>query len=210
MIQPKNFGDDFIVYMTQKSDVSPTHQETIRNHKNLPTIIHNLGAIAGVDTHKRSWCNQTHSNTVYHVHKPWLQWDGDALYTTIPGIILQVVVADCVPVVLSGYTTDDQPLVAAIHSGRAWTSTNIVQHAVDAMRTTYNINESRRRARIGPSTCGDCYEFGEEAYELFDEQYITKSHNALSRCPWLCVWSARRCWHRSVTHSNTSRLHHRR
>ena len=49
----------------------------------------------------------------------------DALITTVPGIALVVLTADCVPVLLSD---DEAGVVAAVHAGRMGARNGIVPH----------------------------------------------------------------------------------
>ena len=86
----------------------------------------------GLDPSRFVWMEQIHSNTVTVVDGPV---DGpvpatDATVTTVPGLALTVLVADCVPVLLSD---DDAGVIAAVHAGRIGARNGIVARTVAAM-----------------------------------------------------------------------------
>jgi YfiH family protein len=76
--------------------------------------------------------------------------DVDALVTAVPGLALGVLVADCVPVVLTGTRA-----CAVVHAGRRGVEQGVVDRALAALR---NIDDADVRAWVGPSICGGCYE----------------------------------------------------
>lgn len=76
----------------------------------------------------------------------------DALVTRLPGVVLVVRVADCVPVLLADPSAG---VVAAVHAGRSGLVAGVVHQAVRAMRAS---GASRIQAWVGPHVCGGCYE----------------------------------------------------
>jgi YfiH family protein len=76
----------------------------------------------------------------------------DALVTTVPGLALVALVADCTPVLLHDL---DGPAVAAVHAGRPGMVKGVVRQAVSALR---DLGATRLAAVVGPSVCGRCYE----------------------------------------------------
>ena len=80
----------------------------------------------------------------------------DALVTTLPGVMLLVRVADCVPVLLADPVAG---VVGAAHAGRPGLVAGVVPHAVEVMR---GLGASRLRAWVGPHVCGACYEVPEQ------------------------------------------------
>lgn len=74
----------------------------------------------------------------------------DALVTAAPGVPIAVLVADCVPLVLSG-----DHAVAVVHAGRRGVEKGVVAAAVAALR---NLDDGPLSAFVGPSVCGRCYE----------------------------------------------------
>lgn len=76
----------------------------------------------------------------------------DALVTDVPGLALAVVVADCVPVLLSDARAG---LVAVAHAGRPGLLAGVVPAVVAALR---DLGAREVSASLGPSICGACYE----------------------------------------------------
>ena len=74
----------------------------------------------------------------------------DALITTTPGLALAVLVADCVPLLLSSSN-----VVAAVHVGRKGLMSSLVLSVVQQMRI---LGADSIHAQLGPSICGRCYE----------------------------------------------------
>ena len=80
--------------------------------------------------------------------------DGDAVVSNVPGLVLAVLVADCVPVLLSG----TGGVVAAVHAGRPGLVAGVVPRTLDVMR---DLGAGEVDAVVGPSVCGRCYEVPE-------------------------------------------------
>lgn len=101
---------------------------------------------------------QTHSNTVKIVNSYSIEdIAADALVTSNPDIGLAVLVADCIPLLLSSTTA-----VAAVHVGRIGMTNGIIDKTLDAME---GLGASGIFAWIGPSICGKCYEVSPEMYD---------------------------------------------
>jgi YfiH family protein len=100
--------------------------------------------------------HQVHGSDVSVVDEESLRRDdapvADALVTRLPGVVLVVRVADCVPVLLAD---PEAGVLAAVHAGRAGVAAGVVPRAVDVMR---DAGASRIRAWVGPHVCGACYE----------------------------------------------------
>lgn len=98
--------------------------------------------------------DQVHSGTVVVADEPWgTPPQADAAVTTVPGLFLGVMVADCVPVVL---TADG--VVGVAHAGRKGMQANIAAATVSAMR---DLGATGITAHVGPSVCARCYEVPE-------------------------------------------------
>ncbi len=85
----------------------------------------------------------------------------DALVTRERGLALVVLVADCVPVLLTAADHDGHPVLAAVHAGRAGVELDVVGAAVAAM-TGLGADPTTARAVVGPCICGPCYEVPDE------------------------------------------------
>lgn len=110
----------------------------------------------GLDPSRFVWIEQIHSNTVTVVDGPV---DGpvpatDATVTMVPGLALTVLVADCVPVLLSD---DDAGVIAAVHAGRIGARNGIVARTVAAM-VELGADPANTHALLGAAAGGDSYE----------------------------------------------------
>jgi polyphenol oxidase len=102
--------------------------------------------------------NQSHSDVVRVVGEvSEIDLDADSLITTQIGLGLAVLVADCIPLLLSSTTC-----VAAVHVGRIGMTNGIVNKTIDVME---GLGANGIIAWIGPSICGNCYEVSPEMYE---------------------------------------------
>jgi len=117
--------------------------------------------------------NQTHSDNIKLITKKETRgWenlsdaieDCDALITDLKGVVLNVLTADCVPVLL--YDTKKE-VVAAIHAGWKGTKAHIVSKTVQKMQKAYGCDPKDIVAGIAPSIGRCCYEVGKEVAEQF-------------------------------------------
>ena len=111
--------------------------------------------------------NQVHGDEVVEVKSIGDDPTCDALITRAPGIALAVMVADCIPLLLSAST-----VIGAVHIGRRGLMNSVAVKAVDAMR---KLGADQIHAQLGPSICGRCYEVPQE---LADE--VVAKHPAAS------------------------------
>ncbi len=88
----------------------------------------------------------------------------DALTTDVPGILLGVKTADCVPVLLGDARNK---VCAAVHAGWRGTAQAIVVAALARMRAEYGTRPADVYAGIGPAALACCYEIGREVIETF-------------------------------------------
>ncbi len=92
--------------------------------------------------------------------------DGDAVVSNEAGLVLAVLVADCVPIVMADRRGG---AVGAIHAGWRGTCARVAPTAVDAMRRHFGSEPSDLVAAIGPSIGPDDYEVGEALVSAFQE-----------------------------------------
>jgi YfiH family protein len=102
------------------------------------------------------WMAQVHGTGVAVVEGPQAApvADTDALVTRTPGLVLCVLVADCVPVLLADPVAG---VVAAVHAGREGVRRGVVPAALAAM-TRLGARPADISALLGPAVCGVCYE----------------------------------------------------
>jgi polyphenol oxidase len=82
----------------------------------------------------------------------------DACFTSVPGLALGVLSADCPAVLLAD---PEAGIIAAAHSGRPGTALGVVPALLRAM-TGAGADPARTRAVVGPAICGGCYEVPEQ------------------------------------------------
>lgn len=88
----------------------------------------------------------------------------DALVTDVPGILLCIWTADCLPLFLC----DPVRKVAAIaHCGWRGICNGAARNTVRVMTERFGADPERITAAFGPAICGKCYEVGGELMESF-------------------------------------------
>lgn len=88
--------------------------------------------------------------------------DSDALLTREAGVVLAVLVADCVPVIIFDPQT---PAIGVVHAGWRGTTRHIARAAIEAMRSEFGSDPSVLLAAVGPSIGPASYEVGVEVAE---------------------------------------------
>lgn len=123
-----------------------------------------LAAALGLDPTHVSYMSQVHGSDVAVVDGPPVPGtpvpEVDALVSRAPGAVLAVLVADCVPVLLSAPSSDGT-VVAAVHAGRRGVLHGVVAATVAAMREL-DAHLEQASAVVGPAVCGRCYEVPSE------------------------------------------------
>src|SRR5438270_10563108 len=102
------------------------------------------------------WMQQVHGTGVAVVDRPQEAPVAatDALVTAERGLVLCVLVADCVPVLLADA---EAGVVAAVHAGREGVRQGVVPAALAAMRDL-GARPAATTALLGPAVCGADYE----------------------------------------------------
>lgn len=91
----------------------------------------------------------------------------DALLTQESGIALAVMVADCIPLLLS-----NAGAVAAVHVGRRGLLNGVAIKTLNKLRS---LDSSPVTAVIGPTICGSCYEVSQEIFNEVTDRYPASS-----------------------------------
>ncbi len=108
---------------------------------------------------------QVHSDAVLRLDAaPGGKPEADGLMTDVPGLLLVVRTADCLPVLLADAANR---AVAAVHCGWRGTEQRILEKAVRAMGEAYGSRPREMRAALGPCIGAACYEVGPEVREGF-------------------------------------------
>ncbi len=126
-----------------------------------------VAAACGLPPARMTWMRQVHGAVVGRVQDPaapaaaaagqaaaGLARARDASFTSVPGLALGVLSADCPAVLLAD---PEAGIIGAAHSGRTGTALGVVPALVRAM-TGAGADPARMRAVIGPGICGACYE----------------------------------------------------
>lgn len=94
--------------------------------------------------------------------------EGDGAVTNLPGVMLGVQTADCVPVLVADVS---KRVVGAFHAGWRGTVARIVERGIEAMRQEYGSRPEDLVAAVGPSIGACCYAVGEEVRSGFEAQF---------------------------------------
>jgi YfiH family protein len=84
----------------------------------------------------------------------------DAAMTSVPGVVLAILTADCLPVVFAAI---DGSEVGAAHAGWRGLADGVLERTVAAMHT----EPERLQAWLGPAAGPQAYEIGEEVFRAF-------------------------------------------
>ena len=145
------------VFTTRRNGASlaPYESLNLAQHvgDNAETVARNRELLSKI-TGPIQFMNQIHGDEVVEVKSIGDDPTCDALITTVPGIALAVMVADCIPLLLSSST-----VVGAVHVGRRGLMNSIALKAVEAMRA---LGAEQIHAQLGASICGRCYEVPQE------------------------------------------------
>ncbi|MFV0397121.1 MAG: peptidoglycan editing factor PgeF [Bacteroidales bacterium] len=150
---------------------------SINSGDNLQKVYSNRELLAhylGISNGHLIFANQIHGDRTYIIDDQFIESDNitrekclagvDALITNIPGIAINVLTADCVPILLYCPT---KRVIAAIHAGWRGVVTMIVQKTVNRMIDLFECDPSAMIAGIGPSISIDNFEVGDEVAEQF-------------------------------------------
>lgn len=115
-----------------------------------------LATAIGVGEGRLVWMNQVHGDRVELVEGPRdSAVDAtDALVTTVPGLALAVVTADCVPVLLADARAG---VIGAVHAGRVGAAKGVVARTLEIMAAA-GAHAEDTSAYLGPAVSGPNYE----------------------------------------------------
>ena len=87
--------------------------------------------------------------------------EGDGFITDVPGVLLMIRVADCVPILYAARRSDGSPIVCATHAGWRGTVSGIAAEAIRQI-TGMGGEIPSIRCAIGHAIHACCYEVGED------------------------------------------------
>lgn len=115
---------------------------------------------------------QTHSTDVTVISDPSAVVENtDAVITALPGIVIGINTADCVPVLLNDSA---KRIIGAVHAGWRGAIGGIVGEAVKAM-ISLGSDPGDIYATMGPCIGVECFEVGEEVAMLFPQECVTRT-----------------------------------
>ncbi|WP_434213069.1 peptidoglycan editing factor PgeF [[Pseudomonas] boreopolis] len=124
-----------------------------------------LAALAGLPSPPH-WLRQVHGTGVLRFEAPpaaqgiEAEPTADAAVTAVPGVVLAILTADCLPVV---FAAADGSEVGAAHAGWRGLADGVLERTVAALRTA----PGRLRAWLGPAAGPQAYEVGEDVFHAF-------------------------------------------
>jgi polyphenol oxidase len=108
---------------------------------------------------------QVHSGAVRQMNDTMAAGDpveGDASITSLPGALLAVQTADCVPILIADRNSR---CVAAVHAGWRGTAARIAELTIERLVQEYSVKPEDLSASIGPHIGVCCYEVGSEVVD---------------------------------------------
>lgn len=151
-----------------------------RVRTNRQRFLETVSGASAVQPFRLVGLRQTHSTLIHEIREPNAAageletsegkpvLEGDGLITGVPGVLLAVGTADCVPVLL---VDTSRRVVAAFHAGWRGTVARIVESGVARLRQSYGSRPEDLLAAIGPSIGPCCYEVGDEVLTAFSAAF---------------------------------------
>jgi hypothetical protein len=122
----------------------------------------------GFQPDQMAWSRQVHGIEVRRADAPGGAEGFDALVTDVPGILLAVSVADCVPILVLDPV---RRAVAAVHAGWRGTAAGIVANTLIFMEKAYGTRGADCCAYIGACIDECSFEVGDEVAAAFAEGF---------------------------------------
>jgi polyphenol oxidase len=140
--------------------------------RNRGLFLKELGASNGGENWPLVSLRQIHSDLIHRVDRIDKMRDqmlvGDGLVTDMPGLVVAIQAADCLPIVL---VDPKRRAVGVFHAGWRGTVKRIVEKGVGEMRKHFGSNPRNLLAAIGPGVRGCCYDVGQEVRITFESQF---------------------------------------
>jgi polyphenol oxidase len=137
--------------------------------RNRANFLRELGAISGRKLWPLVSIRQIHSDLIHCVSElPKEPLVGDGLITSMPGILVGIQTADCLPVIL---VDTKQRAVGVFHAGWRGTVKRIVEKGVGEMRRYFGTLPRNIKVAIGPGIHACCFDVGPEVRQQFESQF---------------------------------------
>lgn len=112
------------------------------------------------------WLKQVHGPRVVRADDVEAPVEADAAFTTTPGVVAAVLVADCMPVLLADA---DGRCVGVAHAGWRGVAGGVIQATVRAMRSALGHDDAVLVAYLGPAIGPAHFEVGTEVLDAMEE-----------------------------------------
>lgn len=129
--------------------------DVLRNREALLTAFHLK--------HEPYWLNQTHSNRCIIAGEDNTR-DADAIISRSSDYPLVIMTADCLPIMLCNQEGSE---IAAIHAGWKGLVDGVIENTLKKMHSA----PENIYAWIGPSICQNCFEVGDEVFQIYQNNY---------------------------------------
>jgi YfiH family protein len=123
-------------------------------------VLANRGRLNALLPNDPNWLQQVHGREALEVEERGAALPADAQLTSVPGLPLAVMSADCLPILLCD---EKGQRVAAVHAGWRGLAGGVIEAALQRM----NLAPERLLAWLGPAISGSAYEVGSEVREAF-------------------------------------------
>jgi YfiH family protein len=162
-------------YGGESLNLGITQEDSRENvSENRRIFLRAINAIKGRDTLPLVTARQIHSAVIHHITDvPKEPLTGDGLITNLPGVVLSVRTADCIPVLLADRK---RKAIGAFHAGWRGTLARIVEKGVGEMQAKFGSLPKDIVAAIGPGIHRCCFEVGEEFRDKFAAQFEYADH----------------------------------
>ena len=137
-------------------------KETVQQNKEI------LYSDLGINGDQIASSFQCHGNEVLNVVEPGYYEGFDALITNKKDIFLQILVADCTPMLLFDPIHE---VIAAIHAGWRGTANAIVQKTLDKMTLHFQTKPSDCFAYVGTCISQSYFEVDKDVADNFDQEF---------------------------------------
>jgi len=118
----------------------------------------------GFERNRIALAEQVHGAEIAEVDSAGRRPGCDALVTNVPGLLLVLFFADCVPVYL---VDPHRRAIALIHAGWRGTKAGIVAKTIRYIDERYGVKPDMLRASIGPCIAGESYEVDADVADIF-------------------------------------------
>ncbi len=137
-------------------------KETVQQNKEI------LYTDLGINGDQIASSFQCHGNEALNVVEPGYYEGFDAMITNKKNIFLQILVADCTPILLFDPIHE---VIAAIHAGWRGTANAIVQKTLDKMNLHFQTNPSDCFAYVGTCIGQAFFEVDKDVADNFDQEF---------------------------------------